>query len=155
MRESLAFPGNRGINRFAAALDVMNLFYRCAADAVLFVHAGFVAFVLVGQALILLGGLLRWGWVRNLWFRGLHLACIGIVVVESWCGVVCPLTTWERSLRDLAGEATYQGDFIAHWVHQLLFYDASPTVFTVCYSVFGGLVLGSLWLVPPRRRVRP
>lgn len=56
------------------------------ADLVLITHVAFVAFVLVGLLLILLGGMLGWGWVRNPWFRSLHLAGIGLVVVQVWFG---------------------------------------------------------------------
>lgn len=130
----------------------MNLTARLAADFVLFVHVAFVAFVLFGQILILLGGLLRWSWVRNRWFRGIHFASIGVVVLESWCGITCPLTTWEQMLRERAGDATYQGDFITHWLQRILFYEAEPWVFTAAYSAFGAMVLGSIWLIPPRWR---
>jgi len=51
------------------------------ADAVLAMHAGFIAFVVVGQAAILVGIALRWRWVRGLWFRVLHLGAIGFVVL--------------------------------------------------------------------------
>ena len=61
-----------------------------------------------------------------------------------------PLTTWEQSLRELAGERSYQGDFLANWVHEILFYEAEPWVFTLCYSVFGFFVLLTFVLYPPR-----
>lgn len=133
----------------------MHLLARLAADAIVILHAGFAVFVLVSQLLILCGGVRGWNWVRNRWFRVTHLACIGVVVLESWAGIVCPLTVWEKSLRAQAGAETYDGDFIAHWVHELLFFDMPVWVFTVAYSLFGTLVLGSLWLIPPRwRRAR-
>ena len=67
------------------------------ADGVLVAHALFIAFVVFGQVLILLGLLLGWRWVRNFRFRIAHLAAIGIVVVQAWIGVLCPLTILENA----------------------------------------------------------
>ena len=61
-------------------------------------HAAFATFVILGLVLILVGGYLSWSWVRNSWFRALHLLSITIIVVQSWLGVVCPLTTLEMWL---------------------------------------------------------
>lgn len=124
--------------------------YRLLADLVVLVHFAYVAFAILGLLAVLLGWALKWGWVRNRWFRGVHLAMILIVVLESWWGITCPLTTWENDLRRLAGQATHRGAFIADFVHDVLFYEAEPWVFTLCYTLFGAAVLGSLFLVPPR-----
>lgn len=128
--------------------------YRVLADLVVVVHFAYVAFVILGLLVTVLGWLLGWQWVRNRWFRGIHLTMILIVVFEAWMGITCPLTTWEQQLRMAAGEVAYQGDFIANWFHELLFFEAEPWVFTLCYSLFGGLVLATLLLVPPRWRGR-
>lgn len=130
----------------------MPTLYRLSADLVVVVHFAFVAFVVLGLLLTLVGGVRRWEWVRGVHFRAVHLVAIGFVVAESLCGVTCPLTVWEQRLRNLAGQASYQGDFIATWVHDLLFFDAEPWVFTVCYCVFGAVVLLSWLLVPPKWR---
>jgi hypothetical protein len=45
------------------------------ADAVLFLHVGIVAFVVLGTALILIGGWRRWHWVRGFKWRWLHCLC--------------------------------------------------------------------------------
>ena len=125
--------------------------YLLAADITLLMHAGFVAFVVVGLILILAGKALAWSWVRNPWFRWLHLAAIGIVVLQSWFGVICPLTTLEMTLRSRAGDSVYPGAFIAHWVETILYYDAPAWVFAVCYTAFGALVVISWYWVRPRR----
>ena len=124
--------------------------YRVAADALLVTHALFVAFVVFGLLLIIAGKWRSWRWVRNPWFRVAHLAAIGVVVLQSWLGVICPLTTWEMALRAKAGDATYPGSFIAHWVGELLYYRAPAWVFVVSYTVFGALVLASWFWVRPR-----
>lgn len=121
-----------------------------AADLLLFVHLIFVAFVVLGLVLIFLGKRLRWSWVRNPWFRIAHLLAIGIVVVQSWLGGLCPLTTWEMKFRERAGDAVYSGSFIAHWLEKILYYQASPWVFTVSYTVFGAIVIATWFWVRPR-----
>ena len=125
-----------------------------AADALLFGHVLFVAFVIFGLALIFIGKTVDWVWVRNPWFRIAHLAAIGIVVFQSWVGVICPLTTWEMALRERAGEVTYSGSFISHWLETLLYYQAPAWVFTVCYTVFAAIVVASWFWVRPRRFAR-
>jgi hypothetical protein len=122
-----------------------------AADVLLFGHALFVAFVVVGLALIFIGKPVHWAWVRNPWFRIAHLAAIGIVALQSWIGVICPLTTWEMALRERAGEVTYSGSFISHWLEAILYYQAPAWVFTVSYTVFVAVVAGSWFWVRPRR----
>lgn len=125
--------------------------YRTLADVVLVIHVGFVAFVVFGLLLILLGGLLKWKWVRHPLFRILHLLAIGQVVLQAWLGIICPLTELEMWLRGLGGQETYEGTFIAYWLHRILFYQLPPWVFTICYTVFGSLVVLSWVLVRPRR----
>ena len=115
-------------------------------------HVLFVAFVIVGLLLVVAGGLLSWKWVRNRTFRILHLLAIGIVVLQAWVGVICPLTTVEMWLRARAGDAVYEGSFIAHWLSAILYYQAPAWVFVVCYTAFGVLVAGSWFLVRPYPR---
>ena len=107
--------------------------------------------VVLGLFAVFVGRARHWRWVRNPWVRLAHLLAIGVVVLQAWLGVVCPLTTWEMQLRELAGLATYEGSFIQHWLHSLLFYQAPAWVFILVYSLFGALVLASWFLVPPRR----
>ncbi len=121
-----------------------------AADAVLLFHTLFVAFVVFGLLLIFAGGVLSWRWVRNRTFRILHLTAIGVVVVQAWFGMICPLTTVEMWLRSRAGDAVYQGSFISHWLESILYYQAPAWVFAVCYTAFGALVAVSWYLVRPR-----
>ena len=129
--------------------------YLFAADALLFLHVLFVAFVVFGLVLILAGKIFDWSWVRNAWFRVAHLAAIGIVVLQSWFGIICPLTIWEMALRKRAGDAVYSGTFIGHWLESILYYQAPAWVFAVCYTVFGVLVVVSWFWVRPRPLRRP
>jgi len=123
--------------------------YSFLADAVLLVHFAIVLFVVAGLLLIAVGNAVHWRWVNGRWFRALHLLAIGIVVVESWLGIECPLTTLENWLRLQAGQGNYLGSFIQHWVHGILFYHAPPWVFTVAYTLFGLAVVVAWWRWPP------
>lgn len=129
--------------------------YQVLADAVLTLHLAVVVFVVAGLALIVVGNLRHWPWVNAWWFRWLHLGAIGVVVVEAWWGVTCPLTTLEMWLRLQARETTYSGSFIEHWVSRLLYYEAPSWVFAVAYTVFGLLVAAAWWIFPPRRDPPP
>jgi hypothetical protein len=131
------------------------VWYRLAADLVLIVHTAFIGFVVLGLVVTVVGYFAGWGWVRNVWFRGAHLALIGYVIFESWAGMVCPLTEWENSLRIKGGQEPYgSAGCIAHWLHRLIFFDASPWVFTTCYTLFGLLVVATWVVAPPRIRGR-
>ena len=117
------------------------------ADLVLLLHAAFVLFVTGGLVATWVGAALGRRWAGNPWFRGLHLAAIGFVVLQSVLGYTCPLTIWEDSLR---GAATDVG-FIERWVRALLYWRAPPWVFTALYVAFGALVALTWWRIPPRR----
>ena len=123
--------------------------YLLLADTVLVAHSLFALFVLVSLVLILIGGPCQWRWVRNRAFRLIHVGAIGIVVMQAWLGIVCPLTSLEMWLRSGAGDTVYTGSFIAHWLHALLYYQAPTWVFAVAYSLFGALVVASwIWVRP-------
>jgi len=111
-----------------------------------------VVFVVAGLVLILTGKVLAWSWVRNWWFRVAHLAAIAVVVLQGWFGVICPLTTLEMALRREAGDATYAGTFISHWLESILYYRAPAWVFAASYTAFAALVVLSwIWVRPNRR----
>ena len=126
--------------------------YLLAADAVLLLHVLFVVFVVVGLLLVLAGRLLSWDWVRNWWFRVIHLGAIGVVVLQAWLGVLCPLTRLEMYLRDKAGDTTYGGSFVSHWLEAILYYRAPAWVFAVAYTLFAIVVVMSwVWVRPHGR----
>ena len=122
------------------------------ADAILLLHVAIVLFVVGGQALILLGGWRRWAWVRSRRLRLVHAALVVFIALQAWLGQLCPLTVWEQSLRRSAGQDSYGGGFIEHWLGRLLYVQAPWWVFVLGYSAFALLVLASWRWVPPRRR---
>ncbi len=118
------------------------------ADLVLVVHFAIVLFIVGGLLAAWMGAALGWRWVRNPWFRYLHLAAIGFVAAEALVGMACPLTVWEDLLRGGARADS----FLGRWVRRMLFYDAPQWVFTAAYVAWALATLATLRLVPPRRR---
>lgn len=127
------------------------ILYLIVADVILLIHALFVCFVVLGLMLIFIGQWRGWNWVTYFWFRIAHLLAIAVVVLQSWLGLICPLTIWEMDLRTMAGEAAYTGSFIAHWIERLLYYRAPDWVFVLLYTCFGALVVASWIWIRPRR----
>jgi hypothetical protein len=128
--------------------------YWFLADVVVALHVAYIGFVVVGQLLILLGLALRWSWVRNPWFRILHLLAIALVGFEAVCGMDCPLTVWENDLRQLSGQDVSQGSFVGRLLHNLIFYDGEPWMFNLGHIAFALLVIATFVAAPPRLRRR-
>ncbi len=124
--------------------------YQILADLIVVLHGSYVAFVIFGQLAVMYGVARKRSWARNFYFRWLHLLAIAVVVLQSWLNITCPLTDLENYFRSRSGQSGYPGDFMGYWVHELLFYELSPTVFMVIYSVFGTLVLVTFVFAPPQ-----
>lgn len=124
--------------------------YIFLADIVLIIHFLYVLFVVIGLFLIWVGIYMRWKWVKNFWFRIIHLASMVFVVIISIFGIPCPLTILERNLRLFGGKDFYVQSFVQHWVHKVLFYSAPDEVFTAIYIVFAMLAGGTFYFVPIR-----
>jgi hypothetical protein len=120
------------------------------ADAIAVAHLAYVLFVVLGLAAILLGLACRWQWVRNFYFRAIHLTAIGIVAVEELLRVQCPLTTWERALRAEIGQTVADASFMARLANAVLFRPLEPWVFVAAHLTFAALVLLTFLLAPPR-----
>ena len=122
------------------------------ADAILVLHVGIVAFVVLGMALVVVGGWRRWRWVHGFRWRLAHLLLMVFVVLQAWLGALCPLTVWEQALRRRAGQHVYDASFIEHWLSRLIFFEAPWWAFVAAYTGFAALVLVAWVKVPPRRR---
>ncbi|NOR25333.1 MAG: DUF2784 family protein [Desulforhopalus sp.] len=131
------------------------MIYLLAADTLLILHVLSAAFIVIGLFLIFLGKNQGWPWVRNPWFRLAHVAAISVVTFQSWFGVICPLTIWEKELRSQAGQAVYSGSFISHLLETILYFRAPTWVFAICYTVFGAIVIASWIWVRPRPFTNP
>jgi hypothetical protein len=124
--------------------------YDQLADLIVGIHFAYVAFVVVGQAAILIGFAVKWSWIRNFWFRLAHVIAITLVGVEAVFQIDCPLTVWEGQLRMLAGKEAAEGSFVGRLFHNLLFYNAEQWIFDVIHICFALLVIATLVLIPPR-----
>ena len=118
------------------------------ADLLLTFHFSIAAFIVLGLILVWIGALARWTWIRNPWFRYLHLAAIVFVAVEALLGYACPLTLWEDLLRGGARPES----FVARWVYRVLYYDAPEWAFTALYAAWAAAALLTLSFVPPRKK---
>jgi hypothetical protein len=126
--------------------------YGFLADLIVATHVGYIAYVLVGQLLIIVAAPMKWQWAKNPWFRFTHLLAIGIVAFEAIYSLRCPLTIWEQQLRELAGQAFNGSEtFMGRVLHDLMFIDNKPEIFfTTMYIGVLVLVIQGLVMYPPR-----
>ncbi len=104
--------------------------YSLLADGVVVVHGLFVLFVL-------LGGLAVLRWRRLAW---LHVPAAVWGALIELAGGICPLTHLEVWLRRRAGEAGYEGGFIAHYLVPLVY----PPGLTRSWQIALGLAVAAL-----------
>jgi hypothetical protein len=128
------------------------MWYGIAADLIVAVHVGYVAYVILGQLAILIAAPMKWQWARNPWFRFTHLTAIAIVAYEALRGLRCPLTVWEEQLRALAGQSFNGSEtFMGRILHDLMFIENQPEIFfTTAYVAVLLLVVQGLIMYPPR-----
>jgi uncharacterized protein DUF2784 len=110
-----------------------------AATVVAVVHLACLGYLVFGGFLALRG--LAWLWpsvAMTVWSAYVTLA-----------GATCPLTTLEKALLEAAGRVPYEGSFIAHHLHGVLF----PARYeTVAWLVATGIALASYVLAFRRHR---
>jgi hypothetical protein len=80
-------------------------------DLVLGIHAAFALFVIAG------------GWLALRWRRLIvwHVPALLWGAAVELGGWICPLTPLENHLRIAAGENTYSGDFLQHYLTAALY----------------------------------
>ena len=104
------------------------MLYRVAADLLVLLHLAFIVFVVAGGFAVF-----KWPWMALL-----HLpAAIWGALIE-YKGWVCPLTPWENSLRQLAGQDGYSEGFIEHYILQIIY---PPGLTRDMQSTLGTIVL--------------
>jgi hypothetical protein len=128
------------------------MFYTVLADLTVALHLAYVCFVLVGEALILLGIPLGWQWTRNFWFRAAHLAAMLYPAYETFNQIECPLTVWEHNLRVAAGGTGQAGSFVGRLLNNVMFFNCADDswVWPWIYGALATLFLATLVLAPPR-----
>ena len=115
------------------------MFFRLAADLILAIHLGFITFVVLGGLLVL----------RYRWIAYVHVpAAVWGAFVEI-SGRICPLTTWENSLRRSAGESGYAESFLENYVVPII-YPAGLTR-SVQFAIAGLVIVANVviygWLL--------
>ena len=128
------------------------MIYSLLADLVVVIHLGYVAYIVGGLVMILIGMRRRWRWIGNPWFRLTHLVGILFVVLEVILNTNCPLTTWERWLRNLAHQPVDGSAFMDRLMDFIFFGSAPSWVITGLYFVFAGAIALVFFCAPPRWR---
>lgn len=119
--------------------------YGLLADAVLLLHAAFVAFVV-------LGGLPVLRWPRLAW---VHLPVVAWGAGIEFTGGICPLTPLENHLRALAHGQGYAGGFVEHYLFGLLYPEGLTRDVQIVLGLgvlaLNGAVYAWLWCRRPAR----
>ena len=103
--------------------------YQFLADTVLAAHLAFIVFVLGGGLLALL-------WRPRLAWLHLPAAVWGAFIeITGW---TCPLTPLENYFLQLAGEISYQGDFIVRYLWPVIY---PAGLAPMIQNILGGVVI--------------
>jgi hypothetical protein len=124
--------------------------YGIGANVVATNHALFVGFVVWGEIFILVGGARDWTTIDDPVFRLTHLGCVLYIGIQDLFGKICPLTSWERQLRALAGQTCANTPFIGRIIHRLMMCQLSERTQKIMRLSFAGIVLVTFILLPPR-----
>ena len=90
-----------------------------AADAIVLLHFAFIVFVLFGAWCVL-----RWKWIA--W---LHVPAFVWGALVEFRGAECPLTPLEQRARAMAGDQSYTGGFVEHYVMPVMYpVGLTPTI---------------------------
>jgi hypothetical protein len=118
------------------------------ADAVLLLHAAFIAWVMFGGLAVL----------RVPWLAWLHLPALAWGVGISAVGGICPLTPLEQQLRLAAGEAGFEGGFIEHYLTAIIYPDgltrATQALLAALLLAGNAAVYAHVWRRQRARRSR-
>lgn len=121
------------------------------ADIALYLHFLWILFILVGFVVVIIGGIAKWSFIRNPWFRWIHLGMMMTVVLLTLFDIECPLTTLENFLRAQNGAEGYESTFMAYWVSQIIYHDFPPWVFALSYVAIALAIIALFIIFPPRK----
>jgi len=133
------------------------MWYSILADFIATIHFAWVAFVVFGLVFVLLGKWRGWSWVKNRWFRGIHVAMILVVLARTTVLEVCPLSTWEESLLKLAEAEQATRTSFGAFMHLAIHPDTEAVpmwVYPPIYAVYAVLIVAAFWIVPVEWRSR-
>jgi hypothetical protein len=118
------------------------MFYRIAADLVIFIHFLWIAFVILGFPVLLYLNFSRW--------RVFHLFALIAMIVMQLTETICPLTYLETYLKSKGTSSrVYPGQFTIDTIEKLIYVeDLTLEKITYATIIFLALVLISFWLKP-------
>ena len=87
------------------------MFAQPAADLLVILHLLFILFAVFGGWLAV-----KWRWVLFL-----HLPAAAWAALIEFQGWICPLTPLEQRFRQAAGQSSYQGGFVEHYVVPIIY----------------------------------
>ena len=102
------------------------------ADTILILHFLVIIFIISLYFLIPYGYSKNWKFVKNYKIRLAHLMLIFFITLETFLGIICPLTTLENDLRG----QLYSETFISFWISKVIYWDLPTTFFIVVYTIF-------------------
>ncbi len=126
-----------------------HMFYRIAADLVIFVHFLWIAFVILGFPVFLYFNLPKW--------RVLHLVALIAMVVMQLTRTICPLTYLEAYLKSKGqSRRVYPGQFTIDTIEKLIYVeDLTLEKITYATIIFLAFVLLTFWLKPVTLKKQP
>ena len=110
------------------------------SEIVLLFHFCIFLFMVLSFFLIPLGYYQKWEWVKNRYYRLIHLILMGIIFIETILGFMCPLTILENFLRNNIGI----NNKFTQIIHQIMYWDLSTYQFIILY-LLSLLYLIFLW----------
>ena len=118
------------------------MFYKIAADLVIFLHFLWIAFVILGFPIFLFLNLRGW--------RIFHLAALIVMIIMQLTRTICPLTYLEAYLKSKgASGQVYAGQFMIETIEKLIYVE-NLTLEKITYLtiIFFIAVLLSFWFKP-------
>ena len=115
----------------------MNIIF---SEIVLLFHFCIFLFITLSFFLIPLGYYLKWEWVKNKYYRLIHLVLMVIIFIETILGFMCPLTILENFLRN----DIEINNKITQIIHQIMYWDLPTYQFIILY-LLSLLYLIFLW----------
>lgn len=129
-------------------LENINFLYYLSRLVAL-IHLLYVLFVFLGIAVIYIGELFKIKFVRNIWFRTIHLIAMIIVAIQQYFLINCPLTILEKNLLLKSGNEVYDGAFVAHMINT--YHLNIPTSYYLpLYIGLSVLFMLTFLIIPPK-----
>ena len=98
-------------------------------EIVLFFHFFIFLFITFSFFLIPFGYFKKWEWVKNKYYRLIHLVLMGIILIETILGFMCPLTILENFLRN----NIEVDNNLTQIIHQIMYWNLPNYQFIILY----------------------